>query len=520
MGRRRCGLAACALALMLAAPAGAHEHEPDPTTTTQGSGNPFKAVKGLFGGGQDEDEQAGATALARYRSDGFDFTSLVKDRPEIRRVYRSMGHGVIDHDRLKAYLNKVAADIVAAGPEPGIPVVVHPVAVTEFKAATYPDGSIVVGLGMLLDLENEDELAFVLSHELAHVIYRHRGMDSLIEAQRKLMKTARIGLQLVEGFNQIAGKEAVDTDDAQKAVLIGTAVHQASDIIIGPAFTREEEDAADRLGVDLFLKAGYGYGAIASFFEKQIAWETDPARQPARRTEAEREQAMNEAVRKDGIAGLFKEAGSAFKQGIGELKADLSKQHDDAEKRADKVNAYLEKHYEDAEAVAPRPLPWKGGGDKAVARLLANYVAAQEVTPALERGDVAEAERLARKGIGRPTSSHGFTRHAFYRVRAQQGRHELAMKNLELARRGNEPSLVVYKTLVGETQRAGDHGAAVAYLDEARQRLDDPPGLLPLRIRLYKQSERDEDLLSLVLQCEYDYPQLAKECKEAVAAAK
>ena len=50
-------------------------------------------------------------------------------------------------------------------------------AAPEFSALCTPDGTIIITIGLLEQLDNEDELAFVLGHEVSHAIYRHHEKD-------------------------------------------------------------------------------------------------------------------------------------------------------------------------------------------------------------------------------------------------------------------------------------------------------------------------------------------------------
>lgn len=111
------------------------------------------------------------------------------------------------------------------------------------NALAFPGGLIVVTRGLLDGVETENELAFVLAHELGHF----RNRDHL----RGLGRSAAIAL--VIGTITSGGSGGFGFGVADLAL---------------KAFGREQESGADRFGLEL-LHAEYGHVADASrFFER------------------------------------------------------------------------------------------------------------------------------------------------------------------------------------------------------------------------------------------------------------
>jgi predicted Zn-dependent protease len=69
----------------------------------------------------------------------------------------------------------------------GKPLQVHILAIDYYSAYSLPDGSIVVGFGLLDRAQSDDEVAFVLAHELGHVRLGHFAKGAALERRRKLM---------------------------------------------------------------------------------------------------------------------------------------------------------------------------------------------------------------------------------------------------------------------------------------------------------------------------------------------
>ena len=107
------------------------------------------------------------------------------------------------------------------------------------NAFVLPSGKIGVTTGLLALVQNDDQLAAVIGHEIAHVVAQH--------AAERYSQTAatQIGLQVAAGaagdYGQAVG--AFGGLGAQLGVLL--------------PFSRQHELEADRLGVDYVQRAGY-----------------------------------------------------------------------------------------------------------------------------------------------------------------------------------------------------------------------------------------------------------------------
>jgi predicted Zn-dependent protease len=107
------------------------------------------------------------------------------------------------------------------------------------NAESLPNGTLLINTGLLGALENEAQLAFVLSHEMAHVLQVHYRRE--VEETRK----SRVGLT-------IAGIAA--------GAFIGDAGLFMAEIGIASVVNghqRELENQADRLGLQNIIEHGY-----------------------------------------------------------------------------------------------------------------------------------------------------------------------------------------------------------------------------------------------------------------------
>lgn len=112
--------------------------------------------------------------------------------------------------------------------------------VPHFNASMMPNGVMQVWTGLILRVENEAQLAYVLGHELGHYLRRHslqRWRD--VRAKSAFLEFFGV-LTAPTGFSPLASL------GAQLAVL-GSIF----------AFSRDNEREADELGFGLAVKAGY-----------------------------------------------------------------------------------------------------------------------------------------------------------------------------------------------------------------------------------------------------------------------
>lgn len=125
------------------------------------------------------------------------------------------------------------------------------------NAFAMPGGYILLSAGLLKNLESEDELAFVVAHEIAHVSRRHHYQ--VVQRQRLADQAAKN----IEAATQ-------DSDTAKLA--------QASGQIYARGLDKSAEFESDRLGVEIMTKAGYDPAAAINVLEKLQRFKGDDPR--------------------------------------------------------------------------------------------------------------------------------------------------------------------------------------------------------------------------------------------------
>ena len=125
------------------------------------------------------------------------------------------------------------------------------------NAFALPGGYIGVHTGLIEASRNEDELAGVLAHEIAHVTQRHIARAIHAGSRQSMLTTAIMLGAMILG----AAGGSSDAVQAGVAVAQGTAAQQRIN------FTRSNEYEADRIGIGALAQAGFDPHGMASFFE-------------------------------------------------------------------------------------------------------------------------------------------------------------------------------------------------------------------------------------------------------------
>ncbi len=154
----------------------------------------------------------------------------------------SSDYGIIQDRDLNGYINQTGEKIAALTHRPNMPYSFQAVNATYVNAYAFPGGTIAVTRGILLNLDNEAELAALLGHELGHVNARHTA-----EQMSKGVLTSVV----VGGITAYAGsKGQIYGKVAEGIGMVGSGMLIAS-------YSRDNEREADALGMEYMVKAGY-----------------------------------------------------------------------------------------------------------------------------------------------------------------------------------------------------------------------------------------------------------------------
>nr|WP_315251395.1 M48 family metalloprotease [uncultured Duganella sp.] len=129
----------------------------------------------------------------------------------------------------------------------------------QLNAFALPGGFIAVHSQLLLQAQNESELASVLGHEIGHVVQRHIARSIGQQKQDALIPLAAM---ILAALASRAG------GDAAMGVFLGG---QGLAIQRQLNFGREAEREADRIGLQIMGEAGFDTSGMVAFFQQMQA---------------------------------------------------------------------------------------------------------------------------------------------------------------------------------------------------------------------------------------------------------
>lgn len=121
----------------------------------------------------------------------------------------------------------------------------------ERNAFVLPGGRVGVYRGLLELAQNDDQLATVIGHEVAHVTARHSAERA---SQSALTQVGLTAGQALGG--------------SQNGRLLGAALGLGAQYGVLLPYSRLQESEADRIGLDYMAKAGYNPRQSVTFWER------------------------------------------------------------------------------------------------------------------------------------------------------------------------------------------------------------------------------------------------------------
>ncbi len=154
-------------------------------------------------------------------------------------------------------------------------------------ALSAPGGFIFISMPLLDSLSNEDELAGVIAHEIAHIALRHGELaaDQGFDAENQVKQNSGLlgAMSGVLGFASKATKKSDGHSKAnqileQSAALSSKAEHlyksgggKIHEKLMKTGYSRTQETGADQMAVDILLTAGYDPKRFADFLGREFS---------------------------------------------------------------------------------------------------------------------------------------------------------------------------------------------------------------------------------------------------------
>jgi len=160
---------------------------------------------------------------------------------------------LVNDPALQQYVNKVGMWIALHSDRPGLPWHFGVMDTESVNAFATPGGYVLITHGMLLRCRDEAELAGILAHEISHVVEKH--------ALNTMRKGALAGMA-----GDALGNYAQSRGKAEYTKLVS-----ASTELYARGLDKDDEFAADRMGVVLATRAGYDPYGLPSVLQTLAA---------------------------------------------------------------------------------------------------------------------------------------------------------------------------------------------------------------------------------------------------------
>ena len=133
----------------------------------------------------------------------------------------------------------------------------------EVNALACPGGMVFITLGMLKQARDEDELAAILAHEVAHV--NHKDGLAAIQQSRWVKAAGMLGSEAA----RLSG-----ADLTELVSLFEGSVNDVVKTLIVNGYSREQESAADSSALNFLRRAGYDPFGMTDYLSRLAAEET------------------------------------------------------------------------------------------------------------------------------------------------------------------------------------------------------------------------------------------------------
>jgi predicted Zn-dependent protease len=159
---------------------------------------------------------------------------------------------IVQDAAVNRYVNQLGNRIASAAPERRFNYTFYVVNSNVVNAFAIPGGYVYINRGLIERAANESELAGVLGHEIGHVVLRH-GVEQMAKMQQ-----AELGVNLAY---ILLGR--VPGQLEQLGLQVGGAAYFARN-------SREAENEADEMAVQLVTRAGINPEGVVTFFQKLL----------------------------------------------------------------------------------------------------------------------------------------------------------------------------------------------------------------------------------------------------------
>ncbi len=160
---------------------------------------------------------------------------LLESNFEIEDVLHS--GRIIYGDPITVYLMKIKDEILRANPEIRQDIRIYTLLSNEVNAFTFDNGIVIVTTGLVAQVQNEAQLAFILCHEFVHYDKKHA----------------------ITGY--------VESKKVERGTGVYASISRDEEDLVKFRFAKEQETEADEVGLEYYKNTKYSYMPIEGVFD-------------------------------------------------------------------------------------------------------------------------------------------------------------------------------------------------------------------------------------------------------------
>ena len=365
-----------------------------------------------------------------------------------------------------------------------------------FTSDVSVGGAIFLNTGLIQyfhdnkDIQKEDTLAFVLAHELSHVLLGHTATQRSDKATKDYAFSAMKWGSIIG--SAAAGSGAAGS--AGKALLSSMGAKVFTDTALFPSWTRGQEEQADALAIDLMARSGYAVSAASDIMDILVSEDEQDEQK-----DAAKEKTDGKSFSQDSFTLKAKKddaIGGAVVDGLNTL----AQQHPQAKQRRIALAAYLRQAYPVRPHVilARAPLQtWVSS--RPVTMLMAQIDILDKASDAVMNKRWSDAKRYLSR-IGHPVSSSEYYAYLAYQTAAATGQKQQAVRILSDAAQQGDVTFQVATAWGMALSAAGHTDDAENYM-AAEQSAMGNTGFLPYRIENAEKGKNGLIATKLAAEC-------------------
>ncbi len=182
---------------------------------------------------------------------------------------------IFDDPYLESYLYGIISKIRPNVRADGFPYDIKIVIVSDpsLNASIFPNGTLLINTGLLASVHTEDELVAVLAHEMAHFVRNHAliNIREMEKAEARAAFWAGLGTAIAAAAEVYAGASGYYQADGSFTTAAAMAFYSIAASALetmGMQFSRGQEEAADKIAVDVLNYLNYDKNAVATVFQR------------------------------------------------------------------------------------------------------------------------------------------------------------------------------------------------------------------------------------------------------------